>query len=51
MITITNLSGQQVLKTHVSQNEINLRIDQNGVYIIGITTHNGTTTRKLIISQ
>ena len=49
VITITDILGQQVLRTYTAQNQINLQIDQNGVYIIGFTTNQGTTTRKLIV--
>ena len=51
VITVTDISGQQLIKTHIAQNTINMQIDQNGVYIISITTRQGTITRKLIVSQ
>ena len=51
VITVTDIAGQQVLVTNAPQKEINLHIDKNGVYIIVITTNQGTTTQKLIVCQ
>lgn len=49
-VTISNMFGQQVLKTSMVQNTVNLQLDQKGLYIVGISTKKGTTTRKLIIN-
>lgn len=51
VITVTDILGQQVFKTQIAQKEINLQIDQNGVYIIDITTNQGSTSRRLIVRK
>ena len=50
-ITVTNTLGQQILKAQVTQNAMNIQIDENGVYIVYISTKQGTTARKLIINR
>jgi hypothetical protein len=50
-ITVTDILGQQILKKQATQKTINLHLDKNGVYIIYITTKQGTATRKLIVNR
>ncbi len=50
-ITITNLLGQQIIKTFVAESTINLEVGTNGLYIIFIKTNQGVTRRKLIVSN
>jgi chitinase len=50
-ITVTDILGQAVFKTHVKQKNVNLQLFHNGIYTINITTTQGTTTRKLIVNQ
>ncbi|MCO4819337.1 MAG: T9SS type A sorting domain-containing protein [Bacteroidetes bacterium] len=51
IITITDILGQLVFKDHLSQKKMNLNLYQNGVYMINISTMQGTTTRKIIVNQ
>ena len=50
-ITITDILGQAVFKTHTTQKNVNLHLCHNGIYTINVTTKQGTTTRKLIVNQ
>ncbi len=50
-ITITDMLGRQILKTQATQKTTNLRLDNNGVYIIYVTTKQGTAARKLIVNR
>jgi PKD repeat protein len=48
-IEITDLLGNQLIKKQTVQKATNIALDDNGVYIVRITTKNGTSTRKLIV--
>jgi hypothetical protein len=50
-IIITNIMGQEILKTKTTQKTTNLQLDNNGVYIVYVTTKQGITTRKLIVNR
>lgn len=50
-ITITNMLGQQILKANTTQNTTTLQLDQQGVYIIYVTTKQGIIARKLIVNH
>lgn len=50
-ILVTDLLGQQILKTQTTQKTTILQLDNNGVYIVYIKTNQGTTTRKLILKR
>lgn len=50
-INVTDLLGQQIIKRRATQKTTNLQLDENGVYIINITTIKGTATRKLIVNR
>ncbi len=50
-ITVTDILGHQILKTQTTQKATNLQLDNNGVYIVYITTKQGTRTRKLIVDR
>jgi hypothetical protein len=50
-ITITDILGRQILKKQATQKTINLQLDNKGVYIIYVTTKQGTATRKLFVNR
>ena len=50
-ILVTNIVGQQILKTQTTQRTTNLQLDNNGVYIVYVKTKQGTSTRKLIVNR
>ena len=50
-ITVTDILGQAVFKTHTTQKNVNLHLYHNGIYTINVTTKQGTTTQKLIVNQ
>ena len=50
-ITVTNALGQQILKKQTTQKTTNLQLDNNGLYIVYVTTKQGTTTGKLIVNR
>ncbi len=50
-IIVTDLLGQQIIKTKATQKATNLQLDNNGVYIVYVTTKQGTTARKLIVNR
>lgn len=50
-IIVTNMLGQQVIKTQTAQNIANLHLDYNGVYIVYLKTKQGTITQKLIVNH
>ncbi len=51
VITVTDLFGKEVLKKQATQNTAHLEIDKNGLYIVHVTTKQGTVTQKLIVSR
>jgi hypothetical protein len=50
-ITVTNMLGQEVLKTIATEKTINLRLDNDGIYIITAKSNLGTLTQKIIVSR
>ncbi len=50
-IIITDILGQIIFKTQATQKTTSLRLDNNGVYIIYVTTKQGAATRKLIVNR
>ncbi len=50
-IIVTNVLGQQVIKTQTAQKIANLQLDNNGVYIVYLKTKQGTITQKLIVNH
>jgi PKD repeat protein len=50
-IIVTNAVGQQIIKTQSTQKSINLKLEENGVYFLYVTTKQGTTTQKLIVTH
>ncbi len=50
-ITVTDILGRQILKTQATQKTTNLQLGNNGVYIIYVTTKQGTAARKLIVNR
>ncbi len=49
-INVTDILGQ-ILKTQATQKTTNLQLDNNGVYIVYVTTKQGTIARKLIVNR
>ena len=47
-ILVTNILGQQILKTHVSEKNTSIQLAHKGVYILSVTTKRGTVTQKII---
>lgn len=50
-ITVSNMLGQQIIKTEATQTRTKLQIEVNGVYIVSVKTNQGTTSRKLIVNR
>jgi chitinase len=50
-ITVTDILGQEVFKTHTTQKNVNVQIFHNGIYTINVSTKQGTKTQKLIVNQ
>jgi uncharacterized repeat protein (TIGR03803 family) len=50
-ITITDLLGQQIIKTQTTQKTTTLQLDNNGLYIVYVKIKQGTTTQKLIVNR
>ncbi|MEI6488399.1 MAG: T9SS type A sorting domain-containing protein [Bacteroidota bacterium] len=51
IISVSDLLGQQILKTQTAEKTLNLELDNNGIYFVQVTTKQGTTTRKLIVNR
>ena len=51
VITVTNLLGKEVLKTKTTQKTSNLHLKDDGVYIVYVTTKQGTTTQKIVVNR
>ena len=49
-ITVTDIVGKQILNTQTTINKTNLQLDNNGVYVVHITTKQGTTAHKIIVN-
>lgn len=50
-IIVTDILGQQVLKTKSADKKINLQLNGQGVYIVYVATKQGTTSQKIIVNQ
>lgn len=50
-IIITDILGQEIIKTQTNQRVMNLQLDNNGVYLVYVKTNQGVTRRKLIINH
>jgi hypothetical protein len=50
-ITVTDILGQQIIKTKATQKIINLQLDNNGVYIIYVKTKQETIARKIVVNR
>lgn len=50
-ITVTNAVGQQVLSMRATQKEVKLKLNENGMYVVAITTAKGTLTKKVVVSR
>jgi hypothetical protein len=50
-ITVTDILGQQILKTTATQKTINLQLNKNGVYNIEVKTMQVTTTKRVIVNH
>ncbi len=50
-ISVTDMLGQEILKAYTTEKTTNIHLDNTGVYIIRVTTTQGITTQKLIVSR
>jgi hypothetical protein len=50
-ITVINIAGQEIIKTTATQMATNLKLDNNGVYIVYVSTKQGTTAKKLVVTH
>lgn len=50
-IIVTDILGQRVIITQVTQKTLDLQLANNGVYIVYAKTKQGTTTQKLIVHR
>ncbi len=50
-IMVTDLLGQQIIKTPATQQTMSLQLNENGVYIVYVSTKQGTAARKLIVNR
>ena len=50
-IIITDLTGQQILRTLTSRENVNLTLDRSGVFIVYVKTKKGMLTRKLVVRR
>lgn len=49
LIIITNLHGQEIVRTQATQQEMSFRLEHNGIYIVYITSQEGTSVQKLMV--
>ena len=49
-ITVTDMLGKQIIKTTSTQKLTNLLLNENGVYIVYVSTQLGTVARKLVVN-
>jgi hypothetical protein len=50
-IIVTDIVGQEIIKSEATQRVMNLQLQQNGVYIIYVSGKDGTYTSKLIVNH
>ncbi len=50
-ITVTNMLGQEVIRTQATQKSTNLRLDENGIYIVRVTSELGANSRKIVVNR
>jgi chitinase len=51
IIIVTNLQGQEILKVQATQKEMNFQLQKSGIYIVYVTSKQGTTARKLVVNN
>jgi chitinase len=51
IIKITNLHGQEVLKTQAREENMIFKLENNGIYFIHVITKNGISTQQLIVNN
>jgi hypothetical protein len=51
LITVTDLLGKEVLKKQATQKTLHLQLDNSGVYIVRVSTKQGTIAQKLIMAK
>jgi hypothetical protein len=50
-IIVTDMLGQLILQIETNQKNENIKIENNGVYLLSILTKNATTLQKIIVSK
>jgi hypothetical protein len=50
-ITVNDIFGKQLFKIQSEQLTTRLQLDNNGVYLVQVTTKQGVTTQKLIVNR
>ena len=51
IIKITNLHGQEVLKTQAQEENMIFKLENNGIYFIHVITKTGISTQQLIVNN
>jgi hypothetical protein len=51
LITVTDLLGKKVFSKQTTQKQTNLQLDENGIYLVYVTTKQGTSAHKLIVNK
>ncbi|MBC7862972.1 MAG: T9SS type A sorting domain-containing protein [Bacteroidia bacterium] len=51
LITVTDISGKEIIKTQSSQKSINLQLNTNGTYTVFVKTKYGTSSQKIIVDR
>ena len=50
-IIVTDILGQQIIKTKATQKTISLQLNKNGIYILFVRNNQGTRKEKLIVNR
>ena len=50
-IMVTDLLGKVILKSKITQLKTNLHLTENGIYIVYVSSNEGSAIKKLIVNQ
>ena len=50
-IVVTDLQGQEILKTMATHKTTNLHLDHNGVYIVFVKIQQGTAAQRIVVNR